>query len=163
LHHLPLAEIDRRAIAVTLAEIEQASGPVARNRARASLSAMFAYAIREGLMDSANPVSGSGRAMEGNGRDRVLSQEELAAILRALGDDAFSEIIRVLVLTGQRRNEIGWLQWSEVDFERGLIVLPPARVKNNRQHELPMSTQVRAILERQPRRNEFVFGRKLTS
>jgi integrase len=158
LHHLPLAGIDRRTIALTLAEIEQRSGPVARNRARTSLSAMFAYAIREGLIDGANPVQGTGKASEGNGRERVLTQDELASILRALGSDPFSEIIRLLVLTGQRRSEIGGLRWSEVDLERGFIVLPPDRVKNGRQHEVPLSTQARAILERQPRRNEFVFG-----
>jgi integrase len=71
--------------------------------------------------------------------------------------------VRLLILTGQRRAEIGGLRWSEIDFERGLIVLPPERNKNNRQHELPMSTQVRAILERQPRRNEFVWGRRWLS
>jgi integrase len=69
----------------------------------------------------------------------------------------------LLILTGQRRQEIGGLQWSEVDFDRGLIVLSPDRSKNNRQHELPISTQVRAILERQPRNGEFVWGRRWLS
>lgn len=163
LHHLPLASIDRRTIALTLAEIEQHSGPVARNRARTSLSAFFAYTIREGLLDGANPVSGTGKASEGNGRDRVLSEPELAQVLNALGSDPFSEIIRLLVLTGARRSEVGGLRWDEVDFERNLIVLPPTRVKNGRQHELPMSTQARAVLERQPRRNEWVWGCEWTS
>jgi len=158
LHGLGLNEIDRRTVAVTLAEIEQASGPVARNRARTSLSAFFAYAIREGLIDGANPVSGTGKASEGNGRDRVLSQTELAAILHTLGNDPFSELIRLLILTGARRSEIGGLRWSEIDLERGLIVLPPERCKNGRQHELPISHQARAVLERQPRRNEWIWG-----
>src|SRR6516165_6949076 len=46
-----LADIDRRTIASRLAEIEQASGPGARNRVRSSLSAFFTFAIREGLLD----------------------------------------------------------------------------------------------------------------
>src|SRR6516165_5026483 len=163
LHSLPLASIDRRTIALTLAEIEQHSGPVARNRARTSLSAFFAYAIREGLLDGANPVSGTGKASEGNGRDRVLTQDELAQVLAALDDGPFSEIIRLLVLTGARRSEVGGLRWSEIDLDRGLIVLPPTRVKNGRQHELPLSNQARAVLERQPRRNEWVWGCEWTS
>jgi integrase len=146
-----------------LADIEQHSGPVARNRARTSLSAFFAYAIREGLLDGANPTSGTGKASEGNGRDRVLSEAELGRVLAALGTDTFSEIIRVLVLTGARRSEIGGFRWSEIDFDRGLIVLPPNRVKNGKQHELPISTQVRAILERQHRQNEYVWGCEWTS
>jgi integrase len=162
LHNLPLTEINRRTIALTLAEVEQASGPFARNRVRSSLSAFFAFAIREGLID-VNPVSGTGKADEEPSRDRVLTQTELTAVLKALGNDPFSEIVRLLVLTGQRRSEIGGLRWKEIDFERGLIVLPPERSKNHRQHELPMSTQVRAVLERQPHKNEFVFGCKFTS
>jgi len=163
LHSLPLTSIDRRTIALTLAEIEQASGPIARNRARASLSAFFAYAIREGLAEL-NPVTGTGMADEGPSRDRVLSKDELACLYAGLADDdPFSDIVRLLVLTGQRRNEIGGLRWSEIDFNRNLIVLKPDRVKNNRQHELPMSTQVRSILERQPRNGEFVWGRRWTS
>jgi len=47
LHPLPLTKIDRRTIALRLAEIEQASGGVSRNRVRSSLSAFFAWAIRE--------------------------------------------------------------------------------------------------------------------
>src|SRR5262249_27839083 len=166
LHGHRLAEIDRRAIAVRLAEIETGSGPIARNRVRSSLSAFFAFAIREGLL-GINPVSGTGKADEGESRDRTLSEAELGAILAALDADPFSDIVRLLILTGQRRNEIGGLKWNEVDFKRGLIVLPPERSKNNRQHELPISKQVRTILQQRPVQapsgSEFVFGRRWTS
>jgi len=157
LHRLRLAEIDRRIIALRLAEIEQASGPAARNRVRSSLSAFFNFAIREGLIEI-NPVAGTGKADEGHSRDRTLSQTELRNLLTALGTDQFSDVVRLLILTGQRREEIGGLRWSEVDLGRGLIVLPPARTKNKRLHELPLSRQARAILECHPRRNDLVFG-----
>src|SRR6516162_6870946 len=120
LHQLRLAEINRRAIALTLGEIEAESGPVTRNRVRASLSAFFAYAIREGLLD-VNPVTGTGVASEGPSRDRTLTQAELGAVLSVLDADEFSNIVRLLILTGQRRAEIGGLKWSEVDLGRGLI------------------------------------------
>ena len=164
LHHLRLAEIDRRTIALCLAEIEQASGGVTRNRARSSLTAFFSFAIKEGLIES-NPASGTGVVNEGPSRERVLSEDELKAVLNALrqlhsqGQGQFADIVRLLILSAQRRSEIGGLRWSEIDFGRGLIVLPPERSKNSRLHELPMSTQVRSIIERQPKRNEFVFGR----
>src|SRR5262249_7797689 len=51
LHTFRLAEINRRTIAMTLADVEQASGPITRNRVRSSISAMFAWAIREGLTE----------------------------------------------------------------------------------------------------------------
>ena len=147
LHPLPLTKIDRRTIALRLAEIETQCGGVSRNRFRTSLSAMFAWAIREGLCEN-NPVTGTGKASEGNGRDRVLSETELTQLLGVLGDDDFSDVVLLLLLTAQRRSEIGGLRWSEIDWTRSLIVFPPDRVKNGRQHELPMSKQVREILMR---------------
>jgi integrase len=156
---LRLAEIDRRTIAVRLAEIEEASGPIARNRVRSSLSAFFAWAITEGFIET-NPVTGTGKADEGGSRQRVLTEAEIAEVWAALEADQFGDIVRLLILTAQRREEIGGLGWSEVDFERGLIVLPPARTKNKRLHELPLSSAARALLERQPRRKgrDLIFG-----
>jgi integrase len=156
---LRLGNIDRRTIAVLLAEIEEGSGPVARNRVRSSLSAFFGWAIREGFIE-ANPVVATGKADEGASRDRVLTEAELARVWAALEEDQFSDIVRLLLLTGQRREEIGGLRWSEIDLDRGLIVWPPARTKNKRQHELPLSAQACAILERQPHRKDrdLIFG-----
>jgi integrase len=161
LHRLKLEEIDRRTIAVLLGQVETASGPVARNRLRSSLSSFFAWAIQEGLAET-NPVQGTGKADGENSRDRVLSQDELHKLWRNLGEDKFSDIVRLLLLTGQRRGEISALAWSEVDLGKGMIILPPARTKNKHQHELPLSRQALAIIERQPRRNssEFLFSDK---
>jgi integrase len=154
LRSLRLAQIDRRKIAALLGEVETGSGAVTRNRVRSTLSAFFNWCIQEGLID-ANPVQGTGKANEGGSRERVLTPEELRKLWRALGDDDFSNIVRLLLLTGQRRNEIGHLQWSEI--AGGMIVLPPARTKNSRQHELPLSRQALAVLERLPRRNSSAF------
>src|SRR6516164_2422021 len=63
LHHLPLAQIDRRKIAALLGAIETSSGPVARNRGRSTLSAFFSWCIAEGLIE-ANPVAGTIKAEE---------------------------------------------------------------------------------------------------
>jgi integrase len=162
LHRLRLSEIDRRTIALRLAEVETASGPTARNRVRASLSSFFNWTVREGLLDG-NPVTGTARADERGARERVLTQEELVelwSVLPAEGNGQFADIVRLLLLTGQRREEIGGLRWSEVDLDHGLIVLAPERTKNLRQHEVPLSAKARAIIERQPKRKgrDFVFG-----
>jgi integrase len=156
LHRLRLGEIDRRKVAALLGEIETSSGAVTRNRLRSALSAFFAWCITEGLLD-ANPVTGTAQADEGRSRERVLTAEELRALWRSLDNGPFSEILRLLLLTGQRRNEIGRLHWSEIDLPRKLIVLGAERVKNSRQHELPLSRQTLEIIERQPRRNSSAF------
>ena len=66
------------------------------------------------------------------------------------------------MLTGQRRNEISKLRWSEVDLTRRVIVLAPERTKNSRPHEVPLSAQALAILERVPRRNssDYLFSER---
>jgi integrase len=123
------------------------------------LSAFFTWAVKEGLLDT-NPVTGTAKADEGRARERVLTPAELAEVWQALPQDHFGDIVRLLILTSQRREEIGALLWSEVDFARELIALPPERTKNKRLHELPLSPQAKAILERQLRRNsrDLIFG-----
>jgi integrase len=161
LHSLRLFQIDRRKIAALLGEVETSSGPSARNRLRSALSAFFSWCITEGLLD-ANPVQGTAKADEGGSKERVLAHDELRQLWRSLGDDAFSNVVRLLLLTGQRRNEIGHLQWSEIDLVRKLLILPASRVKNGRQHELPLSAQTLAIIEGLPRRNssDYLFGKR---
>jgi integrase len=159
LHSLCLDQINRRKVAAWLGEIETSAGPVARNRGRSALSGFFNWCISEGLLDL-SPVTGTAKAIENNSRERVLTQEELRQLWRTLGDGTFADIVRLLLLTGARRSEIGSLRWSEVDPARKQVVLPPERVKNGREFTLPLSTQALAILTRQPRRNstDFVFN-----
>jgi integrase len=157
LANLRLAEIDRRAIASLLAKIESDCGPIARNRLRTSLSAFFNFAIAEGVVEH-NPVTGTLKVDEGGSRDRVLTVEEIRLLWPALTERPFADAVKLLLLTGMRRDEIGDLRWGEVDLTKQLIILPPARTKNNRGHTLPVSDQAAAILAEQPRRGEFVFG-----
>ena len=150
LHHFALSEINRRRVADVLAQIQANSGPIARNRTRTSISAMFTWLDMEGRLPEglANPASGTARAEEAPSRERVLTRSELAEVWAALPDDHVGDVLRLLILTGQRRNEIAKLRWSEIDFDKALIVLPPARTKNKRTHELPLVPQALAILQR---------------
>jgi integrase len=161
LHTLPLAKIERRQIAARLAEIAQDSGAVTANRVRASLSAFFSWTIQAGMLD-ANPVTGTAREPE-KSRDRVLSANEIKQIWNALSDDHFGSIIKLLLLTGARANEIAALRWEEIHDD--MVVLPAERTKNGRAHIIPLAPPARAILAAQSRRStaadqprELVFG-----
>jgi integrase len=158
LHGLLLAGIDRRRIAGLLSEISDRHGRIAANRVRASLSAFFSWAVREGLAD-ANVVAGTNRTEEA-ARERVLTEAELAEIWAALLDDDYGDIVRLLMMTGQRREEVGGLQWSEIDFDRSAITFPSARTKNSREHEIPMSDFVRDLLAARDHdvERDLVFG-----
>ena len=98
----------------------------------------------------------------GGSRERVLSDGELRSLWTATGgDDQYSQILRLLLLTGCRRDEIGSVRWSEVDLEKALISLPGERTKNSRAFDVPLAPAALSILEAQPRKpdRDFVFGR----
>jgi integrase len=159
LHPLPLDHIDQRTIAERLAHIERDSGAVTANRVRASMSAMLGWGMREGLA-LANPVANTNKREE-KARDRVLVDSELRAVWKALGDTQYGTIVKLLMLTGQRANEIAGLRWAEIDFDRGVISLPGTRTKNGRAHEVPMSRQVLGLLaaQQQTGDRDLVFGK----
>ena len=160
LHGLPVDIIDQRTVAGQLVTIEKSSGPVTANRVRASLSAMFTWGIKEGLV-LANPVTLTNKRQE-KSRDRVLVDAELRCIWQALTDDQYGTIVKLLVLTAQRANEIAALRWEEINFDRNVISLPGSRTKNGRPHEIPMSVTVRSFLLSQPRIDgrDLVFGKR---
>jgi integrase len=161
LHKLRLEKISRTDIANCLGSIEKKSGPVAKNRARSSLSGLFTWARMEGKVE-ANPVAFTRKSSETN-RDRVLTKEELHAIWNALPDDQYGDIVRLLALTGQRRDEIACLRWSEIAGTA--IVLPLERTKNGREHLVPLAPLAQDIIGRQLRRTnpdgtprDLIFG-----
>jgi integrase len=162
LHGLGAALVSRRDIGSLLATITASSGGPTANKARASLSAFFAWCTGRGLIEQ-NPVVGTHVAPE-QPRERVLSTTELTAIWRACDDDAYGAIVKLLILTGQRREEIGGLRQDEVGDEA--IALPPCRTKNRRPHRIPLAAPAQAILAGWAAlTGDFIFksGRPFTS
>jgi integrase len=158
LHGLLLTTTDRRTAAALLTDLAANNGPNLANSVRASLSAFFSWAMREGLAE-ANPVIGTNRAATNGARDRVLSDSELRSIWAALGDNDYGNIVRLLALTGQRRDEIGGLRWHEVNLDKAVISLPADRTKNSRPHDIPLSPAALSILKHQTRfAGACVFG-----
>jgi integrase len=159
LHGMQVTAIDRRTVATLLAELAANSGPALANSVRASLSAFFSWAMREGLTE-ANAVIGTNKAAANGARDRVLGDSELRSIWNALGTTSYGDIARLLALTGQRRDEIGGLRWSEVDLDKAVITLPAERTKNGRPHDIPLSDPALSILRARPRLagRDYVFG-----
>jgi hypothetical protein len=134
LHRKPIATIDRKTVADQLRRIVSDHGPTSAARARSNLSALFAWAMKEGMVD-VNPVIGTNNPIEGKqGRDRVLTAEEVRIVWRSCADDDFGRIVRLLLLTACRRDEIGWLRWREVDLpaEAGCCCRPNARSQEGR-------------------------------
>jgi integrase len=158
LHGLSVTGIQRRDIADLLSSLRERHSDITADHVRASLSGFFTWAMKEGLVET-NPTTGTNRT-PAKARDRVLSSEELRTIWAALRDDTCGDLVRLLMLTGQRCDEFGSLCHSEIDFNKSLIVLPPGRTKNKLEHVLPMSDAVATILKGRKRivGRDLVFG-----
>ena len=158
LHDLPLDGITRADVATSLAAIAKANGPVAANRARSVLSKFYAWAIGEGLCD-ANPVIGTNKRDENDPRERSLSDAEAAKVWLAAPDNDYGRILKLVLLTGCRRAELGDLKWSELDMEARTITLPRERTKNHQEHIVPLSDAAVSILASVERRDrDYLFG-----
>src|SRR5262249_21754875 len=137
LHGKPLDTIKRRDVADRIVAIGRERGAATAARARGTLSSFFTWAMRMGLCES-NPTVGTFKPAENGPRERVLTDPELVAIWNACGDDEHGRIIRLLILTGCRRGEIGDMAWSEINLDRGTFTIPAARSKNGKPHTLPL-------------------------
>jgi integrase len=161
LHSRPIAALTRAEVAARLQELIKERGRRSAACARSSLSALYAWGMREGLCE-ANPVIATNDPDSGTlPRDRVLADAELAAIWRACEDDDAGRIIKLLLLTGCRREEIGALRWSEINLETGVMTISASRTKNGRVLELPLPAVALDLIATVPRREgrEHVFGR----
>jgi integrase len=75
----------------------------------------------------------------------------------------YGPLVQLLILTGQRLREVAEMRWSEIDLEKGLWTILPARMKGGRAHEVPLAPMALAILASLPRwagadkKGDFVF------
>jgi integrase len=155
----PIGEITRADVVEFLDSLERKQGLRHQvNRCRETLRVIFAFAIERELI-TVNPVIGVSKRKVEIPRDRTLSSDELASIWRAI--DKLPELprayFRVVLLTGARRNEVGRMEWSEVDLDAALWRLPAERNKSARLFEIPLSTPVVQTLRMLPRVGPLVF------
>jgi integrase len=150
LHSMPVDTIGKKDIAARLVAISRESSSITAARARNAISGFFVWAMQMGMAES-NPVIGAIKPKDSEGRSRVLSDAELAAVWRACKYNQHGKIVRLLILTGCRRQEIGGLRWSELDRDAGTWTLPPGRSKNKQAHTLPLPTAAWDIINSVPR------------
>ena len=154
----PIDGVARADVAMALQTIIAGNGRIAAARARATLSAALSWAMREGLCEK-NVAEATHRIEENEPRDRVLDDREIKLVWNALDDDNFGRCIRLLILLGCRRSEIGNLRWSEIDLDTGTLVIPGDRIKNGKDLKLGLPPAAIGILKTTPRISEdYVFG-----
>jgi integrase len=123
------------------------NGPYTANRVAALLSKMFALAIRW-EMRADNPAKGIERNVEEK-RYRYLNGDELRRLSAALAvcpSQKAANAVRLLLLTGARRNEVLGATWDQFDLEAGIWTKPSSHTKAKREHRVPLSAPARQLL-----------------
>jgi integrase len=161
LHKFSLGDIDRNKVSTRHASLSETSGVRSADNCRAVLHRFYNWAIKAGKYEGFNPVAGTEKnGSASRGRDRLLKPFELRAIWNALGETEYHDILRLLMLTGQRRDEIGSLAQKEMDWPERMIDLPGSRTKNRLPHIVPVGPMALDILKRRKSNDrQFFFGR----
>jgi integrase len=120
---------------------------------RKHLSSLFNWAVDREIVPD-NPLYGMTRADLKNTHEagRALEDDELRAIWQAAGDLGypFGSMYRLLILTGQRRNEWASVRRSEIDPDNRLLEIARDRYKGGRDHIIPLSDPAWALVETLP-------------
>jgi integrase len=170
LHVLPrwhgrmVHEITRRDVIDILDRVVDGGAPIAANRTFSAVRKMFNWAVARDII-ALSPCAGVKPPTAERSRDRKLSDEELKLVWQAAGEIGwpFGTMVQMLILTGQRRDEVARMTWDEVDLGQRLWTLPRERVKNNEAHEVPLSDAAIAVLTALPHVGAYVFTTNGTS
>jgi integrase len=156
--HRPITSITRADVVALIDGIVDRGAPSMANRTLTVLRRLFGWCVERGTLE-ASPCERVKDPAPETRRDRVHSDDELRAIWRAATNVAypFGPAIKLLVLTGQRREEVAGMRWSELSSDLALWTLPASRTKNKIKHEIPLPPPAREILAGLPRISELVF------
>jgi integrase len=150
----------RRRDVISLVDGVAREYPIAANRVLALVSKMFSWALETDIIE-VSPCAGVKPPSAERSRERVLSDEELRQVWNgavALGSP-WGSIVRLLLLTGQRRDEVAMMTWAELDLGSAqLWTLPAERAKNGRVNTIPLSDAAMAVLGSVPHVGEYVFA-----
>jgi integrase len=157
LHSIPVNDLKREDVHKLVTKLKDSAGPIQVNRVRSSIATMLNWGLKSGTVKiNTNPAAFVPKAAPEKPRNRVLTNAEIKAIWATTEDGSdYGRIIRVLLLSGCRRGEIGGLRWSEIGSDE--IVIPGERMKAGRSHLVPLLPLIAAQL---PARGpgDSVFG-----
>jgi integrase len=135
--------------------------PSAARHAFATIRKFFNWCVEQELIETTPCLTIKPPAKAGS-RERVLNNAELVVIWRASVEVGypFGAIVQLLALTAQRRGEVVGMRWEELqlDVAEPIWTIPASRTKNNKQHVVPLTPAVVAIIKALPRfASDFVF------
>lgn len=117
------------------------------NRIRSVLSSIYSYAIKKGFTDS-NPVEKtSPYKTTAKQPNNFYTDEDIAELWDFFDeqDKPIGELLKMLLLTGQRKTETATMKWT--DIKRSIWTIPAKLAKNGQAHELPLGKMAKSIIE----------------
>lgn len=144
---------ERMADAVTRGDvtrfIDGIAAPVMARLVHAQLSAFYSWAMPRLDKLASNPCRDAGRPAKPKARDRVLTENEMAALWRVVDAQAepWRSAVKLLILTGQRKSEVFEARRAEFDLKAALWTIPAERAKNGVAHIVPLSEAAKNVLE----------------
>jgi integrase len=162
-HFLPLlgrkqlADITTHDIAKIIDQLLKT--PSECSHAFVAIKIFFRWVLRRRLIKS-SPCEALQGPTKPVARDRVLTSDELKQVFSQarIHGFPFGTVLQFLILTGQRRTEIGSLKWAWIDSEKRTITLPASVTKNKREHRFPYSDMLARVLDGIPRTSEYLFA-----
>jgi integrase len=161
---LRLDRVARRDLVAVLDAIRDRGADVAANRVLAVVRRMFALAVERGVI-AQSPVTGF-KASRETPRERVLTDDEIRTLWAATAPESLRMepstklALRLLLLTAARAGEVCSARWGEFNVEAPAEwIVPAPRVKNRREHAVPLSDAALAIVEEAAalRKSEWVL------
>ena len=148
LKNYKLKDIQKRDI-IKLVDLVGRTAPTQANRVLAFTKRFFNWCVSRDLLD-VSPANGIAKFSNEVSRDRVLNESELEKVLNATFKMRypFGPLFRILLMTGQRLNEVSGLTWSEIDMPSATWKIPRDRAKNKASHLVHLSQPVFEELER---------------
>jgi integrase len=157
----PAARLSRAQTVAVLDEIVAKGNPVTAGRTMAYARACYSWAEKRGMVPL-NPFRNLPVSAATTERERVLSDEELRDIWAAAVATPypFGPFYQIAILTLQRRDEVAGMRWSELSPDGCTWLIPGARMKNGKPHDVHLSPPARQILRQLPRRDghDLVFS-----
>ncbi|MBM4124955.1 MAG: DUF4102 domain-containing protein [Nitrospira sp.] len=144
--HRKANKVTKADVIALVEAIADRGAPVMANRTLNLIGRVFRWGMRRSLVDH-NPAALIEAPGEERERDRVLTDGEIRAVWSACGEaGAVGMILRLALLTGQRRGELERMRWADVDFGAAVWTIPAEHAKNKQAHRVPLSGQAVAVL-----------------
>ena len=153
---LRIDEIGRRDVIEVIDRVTDRGSPVMARQLHVVLHRLFRWSVGRGIIE-ANPLTDLDLPENNPPRKRFLTDAELALVMRAAGElGGYGAVVKLLALTGCRRQEIADLTWDEIDGDG--IRLDGNRRKNAEPLTVKLSAPARAIIDALPRSSDRVFS-----